>query len=160
VSEQISQLVEQVRALPDTRARDTAIQLAQAILDLHSEALARLLALLPFEADSQLIERLADDPKIGGVLLLHDLHPLDLAARVRKALDSPTLRNAAQKIEMLSTEEGVVRVRVEHGHHVRAALEQLIWEAAPDARQVIVEGDDQPARSEFVPIQQLLAGSP
>jgi hypothetical protein len=160
VSGQISQLVEKVRALPDAEARDTAIQLAQAILDLHREALARLLALIPSEADTQLMERLAADPKIGGVLLLHDLHPVSLAARVRKALDSPALRNAAEKIELLSTEEGVIRVRMEHGGDVRAAVEQIIWEAAPDAREVIVEGSDQAARSGFVPIQQLLAGSP
>jgi hypothetical protein len=91
---------------------------------------------------------------------LHDLHPVSLAARVRKALDSPALRNAAEKIEVLSTEEGVIRVRMEHGGDVRAAVEQIIWEAAPDAREVIVEGGDQAARSGFVPIQQLLAGSP
>ena len=159
MSDEISQLVEQVRSWPDARARDTALQLAQAILDLHGEALARLLALLPSEEGGELIERLAADPKIGGVLLLHDLHPLDLAARVRKALDSPVLRNGGEKIELLSTEEGVIRVRVEGGQNLRPALEQMIWEAAPDAREVIVEGGGA-VRPGFVPIEHLLAGSP
>jgi hypothetical protein len=160
VSEEITQLVERVRSWPDAGARDTALQLAQAILELHGEALARLLALLPSGDGGELIERLAADPQIGRVLLLHDLHPLDLAARVRKALDNSALRNSAEKIELLSTDEGVVRVRVEHGHNVRAVLEQTIWEAAPDAREVIVEGGDQSAPPGFVPIEHLLAGGP
>ena len=159
MSGQISQLVEEVRSWPNGQARDTALQLAQAILDLHGEALARLLALLPSEEGGELIERLADDTKIGSVLLLHDLHPLDLAARVRKALENGPLRDGAEKVELLSTDEGVIRVRVEGGNHVRAVVEQMIWEAAPDAREVIVEGGGA-VRPGFVPIEHLLAGSP
>lgn len=162
MSGQIDQLVEQVRAFPDARIRDTALELAQAILDLHAGALARLLALLPHASEDgeALIVRLADDPKIGGVLLLHDLHPLDLATRVKRALARPELHSGGAKIELISSEEGIVRARVEGPRDLRAIIEQAIWDAAPDARQVMVEGTGESTRAGFVPLEHLLAGSP
>ena len=161
MSDSIDQLVEQVRAFPDPQARDTALQLAQAILDLHASALARLIELLSASGDGgELLDTLASDPKIGGVLLLHDLHPLDLAQRVRRALSNPDLRNAGAQIVLASTEDGVVRIRVEGPHGLRANVERAIWDAAPDARQVIVDGGEQLAPAGFVPIEMLRAGSP
>lgn len=162
MSGQIDQLVEQVRAFPDARMRDAALELAQAILDLHGGALARLLALLPHASEdgAALIERLADDPKIGGVLLLHDLHPLDLATRVERVLARPELYTDGVKIELISCREGVVRVRVEGPPGVRATVEQAIWDAAPDARQVIADGGAGSSLEGFVPLEHLLAGSP
>lgn len=159
--EQIGSLVEQVRAFPDPQARDIALQLTQAILDMHADALARLMELLSrYEDNAELVETLVSDPKVGGILLLHDLHPLDLATRVQRALQTPELRSGGGKIELISSQDGIVRVRVDGRPGIRATLEQAIWAAAPDAHEVIVDGGDELAPAGFVPIQQLLAGHP
>lgn len=161
MSHQIDRLVEQVRASPDPQTRDTALQLAQAILDLHAGALERLMELVSVSEDGdRWMEALGQDPKIGGVLLLHDLHPLDLEERVRRALANPELRNGAAQIVLASAEDGVIRVRVEGPRGLRADVERAIWEAAPDAQQVIVDGGEELTPAGFVPIEALLAGSP
>lgn len=157
---EIEERLQQVQALEQPQARETALGLAQAILDLHAAALARMLQLLSESNDgTALIDKIAADPQAGSVLLLHDLHPLDLASRVERALEDPSLHGRGATAQLVSAQDGVVRVHIDGGPALRSAIEQAIWEAAPDARELIVDGAmDHASPAGFVPIEQLLAG--
>ncbi len=162
MSSQLDELVQQVNALQESRARDIALQLAQGILDLHADALERLMELVSeTDGGAALLEAFAADPKVGGVLLLHDLHPQDLETRVRRALDDPAFRMRGATAELISVEGARVRVRIEGGGALRSAVEEAVWGAAPDAREVILEGaPNESVASSFVPIEYLRAGCP
>lgn len=157
---QIEELLQKVQALEQPQARGTALELAHAILDLHAAALEKMLELVAESADGPaLIDKIAADPQTGSVLLLHDLHPLDLAARVERALEDKSFHGRGATVELVSIQEGVVRVRMEGGPALRLAVERAIWDAAPDARELILDGaPDRVSSAGFVPIEQLIAG--
>ena len=153
-------LVQKVRSLADPSARDAALELVQAVMDLHAASLERMMEIVDQSAASEAIfDAYADDEQVGGMLLLHDLHPLDLEQRVRRALDQPAFQGRGVAVEVLSAREGIVRVRIERGSASKAEVEKALTVAAPDAVDVIVEGGaDQNGSSNFVPLAQLLAG--
>jgi hypothetical protein len=158
MSAQLEEVLQKVQSLEQPEARETALGLAQAILDLHAAALERMLELIAESEDgTALIDKIADDPQAGSVLLLHDLHPLDMAARVERALQDSAFHSRGAAAELISLQDGVVRVRIQGGPALRSAIERAIWEAAPDASEVIVDGATDHASPAFVPIEQLLA---
>ena len=155
----IEELVSQVRSLPDSTARNAALELVQAVMDFHAGGLERMMKIV-FETDSsgRVQKALGSDDLVSSVLLLHDLHPLDLEARVIRALDQPAFRSRGATVELLSVQNGVVRVRVEGGPGLRAAVEEVLANAVPDAVGIALEGAGEgvPA-ADFVPLEQLLA---
>ncbi|MGW5676528.1 thioredoxin [Streptomyces sp. NPDC003860] len=68
--------------------------LARELMALHTEGLSALLAKLPAGA----LTAALDDASAAGLLVLHDLHPQDVAGRIERALASvPQLR--AERID-------------------------------------------------------------
>ncbi len=66
-----------------------------------------------------MLAAVADDPQVEGLLLLHDLHPLDVDARIQRALDRvrPYLGSHAGGVEYLGVTDGVARLRLEGSCH-------------------------------------------
>jgi hypothetical protein len=154
----IETLVQKVQALPDPIARQTALDLVQAVMDLHAAGLDRMLELLSSDETSGApIDALVSDNLVSGLLLLHDLHPLDLETRVGRALERPEFHSRGSSVELLSAGNGIVRVHIDGGHALRGAVEAAIVEAAPDAVDVQIEGGP-PAAAGFVPLTALMAG--
>ncbi|MEO7143051.1 MAG: nitrogen fixation protein NifU [Bryobacteraceae bacterium] len=158
-AERLEALIQKVRSLPDTAARDAALELVQAVMDLHASGIERMMEIVhASEAGDSIFEAYAADDRVRVILLLHDLHPLDLEERVRRALDQPAFHSRGATVEVLSVRDGVARIHIEGGPALRSAVEQALSEAAPDAVEVIVEGgaaNHSPAN--FVPLTQLLA---
>lgn len=146
-----------VRALParieelldsfdDPRAAERAEDLVAAVLSLYGEGLTRVVSL----AGDDVVRRLLDDDLVAGLLLLHGLHPDDVATRVQRALDDvrPYLGSHAGGIELLGIEDGVAHLRLSGScDHcpsssvtVQLAVERAVLEAAPDVARVEVEG--------------------
>jgi hypothetical protein len=158
-SEQIEELVQKVQSLPDPGARQTALELVQAILDLHATALERIMEMVARgEGGQAIVDALATDPRASSILLLHDLHPLDLETRVARALDDPAFRSRGASTELVSIQDGVIRVRIDGGTGLRQAVEKALWEAAPEAVEVLVEGAPDQISNNFVPLEALLTG--
>jgi hypothetical protein len=140
---------------PATQARSRA--LVQAVLELHGAGLARLLELASEhgEAGRALAESFLRDELLASLLLLHDLHPHDLATRAGAALDRVRAQLGAQgcRVELIEAGGGVVRARLErttraHGtsaEGLRAAVVEALSAAAPDADAIEVEGAIEPA---------------
>lgn len=175
----IGRIEELIRAIdqstsPNTQA--TARELVQALMDLHSTGLEHLLNLV-YESDlsgQALIDELARDERVGNLLLLHDLHPLDLEARVMLALEKvrPYMRSHGGNVELLDiTPQGVVKLRLEGSCHscpssrvtLKYAVEEAISAIAPDVTGVEAEGaaERQPLPPPgFIPMTQLIGSSP
>ncbi len=150
---QIESLIAELDALPDPAARATAMEAIQAILDLHGIALDRMLELIVEQAGEQgstLLASFAGDDRVGNVLMLHGLHPVDITTRVVQALDSvrPYLASHGGNVELLGVEDGVVRLRLEgsckgcpsSAQTLKTAIEEAIMAAAPDVLEITAEG--------------------
>jgi hypothetical protein len=85
----IDQLVRSLENGSDPATRAAAQELAGTLMELHATALERMLDAVRRhgEAGRLILEQLARDDVISGVLLLHDLHPVDLPTRVLGALE-------------------------------------------------------------------------
>ena len=139
-------LLQSVEHWTDQTAQGQLREIMQSILDLHRAGLERMLELM----DATAINACVDDGVISGMLLLHDLHPLDLEARVRLALEEvrPALRSHGGDVELLEVREGIVRLRLQGNCHgcpssaatMRQTVEEAILGKAPDALNVEVEG--------------------
>ncbi len=162
-TQQVERLVQRVNALADERARATALELLQAVMDLHGAAMSRVVELLSgSEAYRASLSKLATDPLVCGVLVLYGVHPLALPERIAQAIDKlrPQFDKHGASVELLEVADGAVRVKVQtraHGlaaspERIRQAVEQCVLEAAPEVTRVSIEGL---APSGFVPLNQL-----
>jgi Fe-S cluster biogenesis protein NfuA len=137
----IESLVNALEALPDTAARAAARELVRALLDLHAAGLERVLAL----AGTDLISRLAEDERVGSLLLLHGLHPHSASDRVNRVLEQarPKLLAIGGDAELTDATENVVRLRLRGDPaaepELRVEIEKLIVAAAPDVNAIEFE---------------------
>jgi Fe-S cluster biogenesis protein NfuA/nitrite reductase/ring-hydroxylating ferredoxin subunit len=130
---------------------DTAIELAQALLDLYGEGLARIVGhVAERDQDGALARAFAEDELVSHLLLLHGLHPVALETRVRGALAEvrPYLESHGGDVELLAIEEGVVRLAMRGSCDgcasstmtLKLAIEEAIQRAAPDVEEILAEG--------------------
>lgn len=145
-AERTDLLLERLEVLTDPEARAFCLEAIQAVLDLHSEALAQVLRVVgPETAD-----RLGDDEVVSGLLLLHGLHPRSLEERVARALDSvrPYLESHGGGVEVVALEGAGLRLRLEGSCNgcasslatLRGTIEAALAERAPDLAALQVEG--------------------
>ncbi len=164
----IEGLIHKLEEMPDRSLWSAVRELIQSVMDLHGVALDRLLTILA-DHDGQAgqqMEALGRDELVGSVLLLHGLHPVDLETRTRRALGKTEsiLRGYGARAELLDTLDGNVRIQI-HGvtsAHVakssRSALEEALYQAAPDAVSCAILGLEQ-FSADFVPLDQLRMAS-
>jgi Fe-S cluster biogenesis protein NfuA/nitrite reductase/ring-hydroxylating ferredoxin subunit len=135
-----------------------AEELVRLLLGLYGDALGHVMSVLDTEgqAGAAVRDRLLADPLLESLLLLHDLHPLDVDARIQRALDRvrPYLGSHAGGVNYLGVDaDGVARLRLEGSCHgcpsstvtVRLAIQGAVEEAAPEVTEVVVEGMTEPA---------------
>jgi Fe-S cluster biogenesis protein NfuA/nitrite reductase/ring-hydroxylating ferredoxin subunit len=148
---QVEGLLEQLEALPDRVAREQANETVAALLDLYGAALERIVAeVAAADSEGRVAAALGEDELVSHVLLLHDLHPLPLEARVQDALDGvrPYLASHGGNVELKSVEEGVVQLALEGSCSgcpsstvtLKLAIEDAIHKAAPDVVEIVAEG--------------------
>jgi Fe-S cluster biogenesis protein NfuA len=137
------------QASPEVAA--TAEELVSCLVELYGAGLAEIVRIIGEDADDgpRLMAKLAADPLVESLLLLHDLHPLPVADRVRRAIEAvmPQLGPHAGQVEFDGVDEaGVIHLRLERSGHgcqssgpATAAIEQAVAEAAPDAAGVDVD---------------------
>jgi Fe-S cluster biogenesis protein NfuA/nitrite reductase/ring-hydroxylating ferredoxin subunit len=155
----IEELVQRLETTADPAARAVAQELVRAVMELHGAALDRMLATIRKNgaAGATIVDQLAREEVVASVLLLHDLHPVDLETRVKGALEKsrPYLKTHGGNVELVGIDEsGVVRLRMQGSCHgcpssavtLKLAIEQAIHEAAPDVSAILVEGQTVPGR--------------
>jgi len=146
----IEKLINALNGAADSVVAAQARELVQALLELHGATLERALEIV-HENDLTLVDKLADDPLVSNLLILHGLHPLDLEARVRGALEKvkPRLGLHGGSVEVVGvTPEGGIKLRLEGNCHgcpssrvtLKSSIEEAIYAAAPDVTGLEVEG--------------------
>ena len=83
--------------------------------------------------DPQVSARLIADPLVESLLIVHDLHPLDTGARIRRALGR--LGPGAELVRV--DDEGVAHIRLRSDCQSRAAdVERAVADMAPETAGV------------------------
>lgn len=144
----VEEAVATLNALPETRARDAARALMEAVIDLHGAALARLTAIAAASGCGEtLFESFAADEQVAAVLLLHGLHPQTPDVRVRRALASlrPGLATHGADVMLAEVRDGVARLRLrapgasrEQAAMLRREVEAAVVDAAPDLDEIAI----------------------
>lgn len=158
IGDRIEALVEEMGRLADPRAAEQSAELVRLLMEFYGAGLARVVELAGENpAGTGFARRLADDPLVASLLVLHGLHPEDTETRVRRALDGvrPYLGSHGGGVLFLGIEDGVARLSLEGSCEgcpsslvtVKLAIERAIEEAAPEVSRVEVEGVSEPAPS-------------
>jgi Fe-S cluster biogenesis protein NfuA len=141
-----------------------AEELVGLLVGLYGDGLSQIVAALAEQGPpgAQMLDQLTEDPLVESLLLLHDLHPLDVDARVQRALDRvrPYLGSHAGGVEYLGVTDGVARLRLEGSCHgcpsstatVELAITGAVKEAAPEVDDVVVEGMTAPPEPKLLQI--------
>ena len=152
VGARVEELLDALRAGAAPDPGPVAEELVRLLVGLYGDGLGRIVAALADEGavGAAVLDRLTADPLVESLLLLHDLHPLDVDARVQRALDRvrPYLGSHAGGVQYLGVRDGVARLRLEGNCHgcpsstatVRLAIQGAVQDAAPEVTDVVVEG--------------------
>lgn len=167
--QRIGALVQEIEAIADPAVRASTTQLVQLIMEFHGTGLDRMLEILAKagEPGMQLIDELGSDSIVSSLLVLYGLHPDSLETRVANAVErlEPKLRKDGALVQLVSVEEGAVRIRVTPGEHtcgsttkaLQATVEEAMYEAAPDLLSVSIEGLEGKPAGGFVSLSKLVA---
>jgi hypothetical protein len=130
-SRRVETLLDRFSLLPPaTGARADAEELVRVVASLHGECLRRIASAMPKE----LLEQCCADPLVSSLLVTHNLHPVPLDERVRRAI--ATVAGA----ELVSVSEDCVGVRLSGPSSAVSAIERAVHSAAPEVLDVRVTG--------------------
>jgi len=166
--QRIEELVSKIEAMSDPEARATGVELLQSLMELNASGIERMLEMAADTgaAGQGLIDGFGRDEMVRGLLLLYGLHPVALETRVAEALVKvrPYLQSHGGNVEVLGIADGVVRLRLEgsckscpsSAMTLKLAIEEAIYEAAPDITAIEAEGVlEPPAPSGLVSLGRL-----
>lgn len=164
----IEELLRTLETIADPTVQAGAVELVQTLMEVHGAGLERIIELVKQagEPGQTIIDRLAHDPVVSSLLLVHGLHPDDLQTRVQRALERvrPYLHSHGGDVQLLGITDGRVRLRLQGSCHgcassattLKLAIEDAIYEAAPDVMELQVEGVIESfSPSGFVPLDKL-----
>jgi Fe-S cluster biogenesis protein NfuA/nitrite reductase/ring-hydroxylating ferredoxin subunit len=173
--ERIDALIEALATAPPQqhggRARERAEELVRVVTDLYGAGLERLLEIVydSGRLDEELLELLARDDLVASLLLVHGLHPYDVATRVERALEDvrPYLGSHGGDVELVEiTDAGAVHLRLlgscdgcpSSSVTLELAVQDAIESAAPEILAIEVDApsshdaDPTPA---LIPVESL-----
>jgi Fe-S cluster biogenesis protein NfuA len=168
--QELEGLLAEIDAIADPAARAKMAQIIQTLLEFHGAGLTAIFDRIADSGESgrAAIEDLSRDELVSSLLLLYDLHPLSLEARVRSALDKarPAL-GGQDKVELLEVnDQGIVRLRLESTGHscpssaatMKKTIERHIYDKAPEVTAIQFDGAETEqghGASGFVPLGKL-----
>src|SRR5947209_784769 len=86
--ERVEALLSELRSQAGPQVAATAEELVGCLVELYGAGLARITEIVgEDESGPKLMDKLVADPLVESLLLVHDLHPLDTSARVRRAVE-------------------------------------------------------------------------
>lgn len=146
-------MVDTIETSADPNVRASAVELMQCLMEMNATGIERIME-IAYESGpkgGEIIDRIAEDEMAESLLLLYGLHPLDIGTRVMKALDKvrPYLQSHKGNVELLDISgEGAVRLKLRgscdgcasSAMTLKLAIEEAIYEFAPDITALYVEG--------------------
>lgn len=150
--QRVEELVRTIESAADPNVRASAVELMTALMQIHGAGIERMME-ITFESGAhgaETVDRFGADDLVASLLLLYGLHPVPFETRVMQALDKvrPMLKAHGGDVELLGTAEGVVRLRLDGSCNgcassamtLKNAIEEAIYDAAPDLAALEVEG--------------------
>jgi hypothetical protein len=127
----VESLLAELRARSGPEAAGIAEELVTCLVRLYGAGLETIVRTIG--DDQRLQALLIADPLVESLLLVHDLHPLDPGARIRRALG-----RLGVGAEFLGIDDaGVVQVRLGHGcGSMTEDIERAVTDAAPETTGV------------------------
>ena len=166
----IEALLQKIENINNPALTATAKELVQLLMEFHGAGIERMLEIVHQTTPSgaSVISALGRDDLVRSLLLLYGLHPETLETRVIQALEKtrPYLKSHSGNVALVGIDEtGAVTLRLEGNCHgcpsssatLKLAVEEAIYDAAPDVTAILVQGQVQekaPALG-FVPISNL-----
>jgi Fe-S cluster biogenesis protein NfuA/nitrite reductase/ring-hydroxylating ferredoxin subunit len=152
-------------------ARERTEEVVRLVADLYGAGLERVLTIAHEHGalTDELIDALAADDLVSGLLLVHGLHPYDVRTRVEQALDGvrPYLGSHGGDVELIEvTADGVVRLRMlgscdgcpSSSATLELAVEGAIEAAAPEVTAIeVAEPAAAPRTGAVIPVEALFA---
>lgn len=165
--DRIEQLLDELRSTAEPTVYRRAEELLRLVTDLYGAGLERIMQIVSVASASS-VAALAEDELVGSLLLVHELHPRDLADRVEAALEEvrPLLARHAGDVELLDVDPSAAAVRIRllgscdgcpsSAVTLQSAVERAILEAAPEILTVDVDQPSQgmPVRLGTKPIHE------
>ncbi|MGQ0464919.1 MAG: NifU family protein [Sporichthyaceae bacterium] len=156
IGERVESLLAQLARQGGNRAAATAEDLVRLLVEYYGSGLTHVVEIVA-ESDPELLLRLAENKLIESQLILHGLHPVDVATRIEQALDGvrPYLGSHAGGVAFLGIDDaGIAHLRLDGSCHgcpsstvtVRTTIEEAVLGAAPELTAIEVDG--QAARPE------------
>ncbi|MFC5995073.1 hypothetical protein ACFQE5_12705 [Pseudonocardia hispaniensis] len=148
--QEVARQIESVlSAMTEPRAGEELVRL---LMRFYGAGLEQVVAIARAAGGEPIVHRLAADPLVGGLLALHELHPVAMRTRVEHAMTvaKRKLGSHAGDADLLGIDpDGTVRVTLSASGcgatTVRQIVEEEIVAAAPDAAGVaFVEADRGP----------------
>lgn len=147
----IEQLLGDLRAEAPPETLERIEELVEHVVSLYGSALERVTEALDGEATSagEVRERLAGDPLVATLLLVHGLHPHELRVRVERALAAvtPYVSSHGGKVVLVGIEDDVVSLKLEGACESCSSstatatdlVERAVRDAAPEIARVDVD---------------------
>jgi Fe-S cluster biogenesis protein NfuA len=164
----IEELIRKLELSADPDLLATAQELVRSLMELYGAGLERITEIV-FEkgaAGREILDQFGRDELVGNLLAANGLHPLDLEARVRRAVERLQIHlRSTGTVELVGVEEGVIRLRVRasgsgcgsNAGTLKSSVEAAIYEAAPDLVRLVIDGlEETGAASGFVPLAKLV----
>jgi Fe-S cluster biogenesis protein NfuA len=137
-AERVDRLLAQLSAT-DPRAAALAEELTCSLVQLYGAALAQIVDIIGIERSADLCA----DPLVESLLLVHDLHPLDVDTRIGRVVRA---YSGPGELDYLGIDaDGVAQLRLTGGgcgSARRAAvdrIEAIVRQAAPEAIEITVD---------------------
>jgi Fe-S cluster biogenesis protein NfuA/nitrite reductase/ring-hydroxylating ferredoxin subunit len=157
--ESLEALFRRAEAHDDPAVRDLVLDLADAVMHLHHEALFRVVVLLRnLPGGGDVLQVLEGDQVVGPLLREHGLldaptEPLE--ARIEAALEDvrPYMHGHGGNVELIEVRDGVARLQLQGACHgcasstltLKMGVERALREAVPELTAIEVEGLPAPA---------------
>jgi Fe-S cluster biogenesis protein NfuA len=149
-TERFEKLVSQLDHCDDPELRAVALELVQNVVEWHGAALERMLeSISQTQAGEKALDEALEDDLVASVFLLHGLHPDPMETRVLRALAKvrPYLQSHGGDVELLSVDAGIVSIKLKgscgtcpsSSLTLKSAVEDALYEAAPDIAELIAE---------------------
>jgi Fe-S cluster biogenesis protein NfuA/nitrite reductase/ring-hydroxylating ferredoxin subunit len=148
----IQEIIEQIDAMPNPAAKALMHECMESVLGFYGDGLERILNVVKRSGidGRKVMEDLLADQVVSSLLLIHGLHPRDLPARLRDALDKvrPYMESHGGNVELLGLENDFARLRLQGSCKtcpsssvtLELAVRHAIEEACPDLAGFEVEG--------------------
>ena len=161
----IEGLLGRIESEADPSLRATVQELVQLVMDLHGAGIERILELVRANGDEGdgVVQKLGRDDLVASLLVLYGLHPVNLEERVTQAVEKARsrVRSHEGEVELLSVDDGAVRVRVKASGHgcgstsqaLKEIVENAIYQSAPDIASLVIEGAEE--KQGFVSLEML-----